>query len=181
VQVAHQQGLRALPEAPALGLAQVAVEKGCGAPEEREGAFGHLAVLLRRQLRALRQDQPILASDDPGRAPWHGSSHPVHKLALDAARAEHSSPPRELSLSDACVLLVASRSVKRRGVPRIRIHDTRHTFASLALAVGVPVTEVSAMLGHANAAITMALYAHFIPGNERRPSDAVAAAVYGDQ
>jgi len=66
-------------------------------------------------------------------------------------------------------------------VPRIRVHDARHTFASIALGQGVPVTEVSAMLGHANAAITMALYAHFIPGNENRPSEAVAAAIYGDQ
>jgi integrase len=71
------------------------------------------------------------------------------------------------------------RLVRDSGVTSIRIHDCRHTFASLALASGVPVTEVSAILGHANAGITMALYAHFIPGNQHRPTEAVAAAIYG--
>jgi transposase len=34
-------------------------------------------------------------------------------------------------------------------VPRIRLHDTRHTAASLTLAAGVPVKVVQEMLGHA--------------------------------
>jgi len=42
----------------------------------------------------------------------------------------------------------------------------------------VPVTEVSAILGHASPAITMAIYAHFISGSNSRPTDAVASAIY---
>lgn len=49
-------------------------------------------------------------------------------------------------------------------VSRIRFHDLRHTCASLLLAAGVPVHVVSRQLGHANAAITLRVYAHLMPG-----------------
>lgn len=58
-----------------------------------------------------------------------------------------------------------------------RLHDLRHTVASLLLSRGVPVTDVSAMLGHANAAITMSVYAHVLPGGRERTAAAVDAAL----
>jgi integrase len=45
-------------------------------------------------------------------------------------------------------------------------HSFRHTFASLLLANGRPVPEVTKLLGHANSAITYRTYAHFVPGEE---------------
>lgn len=47
-------------------------------------------------------------------------------------------------------------AVKRAGLPRIRLHDTRHTAASLMLAAGTPVKAVSDLLGHASPTITLA-------------------------
>lgn len=56
------------------------------------------------------------------------------------------------------------RSLKRlatdAGVPLVRVHDLRHTHASLALAAGVPVEVVSRRLGHASVGITLDLYRH---------------------
>jgi site-specific recombinase XerD len=46
----------------------------------------------------------------------------------------------------------------------IRVHDLRHTHASLLIAAGVPVKVVSERLGHATVAITMQLYVHVLPG-----------------
>lgn len=43
------------------------------------------------------------------------------------------------------------------------VHDLRHTHASLLLAAGEPLTNVSQRLGHANPSITARIYAHFIP------------------
>jgi integrase len=43
---------------------------------------------------------------------------------------------------------------------RLRFHDLRHTFATLALQEGVPVKPVSAMPGHATIAIMPDLHAH---------------------
>jgi integrase len=51
----------------------------------------------------------------------------------------------------------------RAGLPRIRFHDLRHTAATLMLAQGVNVKVVSEMLGHADVAITLRIYAHVLP------------------
>lgn len=45
-------------------------------------------------------------------------------------------------------------------LPRMRLHDLRHTFATLQLRAKTPVKTVSVMLGHANTRITMDLYQH---------------------
>lgn len=52
------------------------------------------------------------------------------------------------------------RRVSELGLPRIRLHDTRHTAASLMLASGFPVKVVSEPLGHASPTITLGIYAH---------------------
>jgi integrase len=46
------------------------------------------------------------------------------------------------------------------GEPKLRFHDLRHAFASMLIAQGANVVFVSQQLGHANAAITLGVYAH---------------------
>jgi integrase len=66
----------------------------------------------------------------------------------------------------------------RAGLPAsFRFHDLRHTAASLALSAGVPITTVSEMLGHANTAITLAIYAHAVPGSQQAAADAMDAVL----
>ena len=48
------------------------------------------------------------------------------------------------------------RLCKRAGLPHFRPYDLRHTYASLLLAAGAPITYVSAQLGHANPTTTPA-------------------------
>ena len=43
-------------------------------------------------------------------------------------------------------------------LPRIRVHDLRHTAATLLLRAGVPIEIVSKILGHAKISITMDIY-----------------------
>ena len=52
------------------------------------------------------------------------------------------------------------RVLKRAGLPSIRFHDLRHTFATLALQNGVDIKTVSGMLGHADPGFTLDTYAH---------------------
>ena len=52
------------------------------------------------------------------------------------------------------------RILKDAGLPRIRLHDLRHTFASMALQNGVDIKTVSAMLGHYDAGFTLKTYTH---------------------
>lgn len=46
------------------------------------------------------------------------------------------------------------------GLPEVRFHDLRHTYATLALQNGVDVKTVSNNLGHATVAFTMDKYVH---------------------
>ncbi|MFC1944729.1 tyrosine-type recombinase/integrase [Chloroflexota bacterium] len=50
------------------------------------------------------------------------------------------------------------------GLGRVRFHDLRHTFASLALLRGAKPKVVSEALGHASVAFTMDTYSHIISG-----------------
>jgi hypothetical protein len=57
----------------------------------------------------------------------------------------------------------------------IRLHDLRHTHATLLLAAGEPVKVVSERLGHASATITLTVYQHVHPGMGRQAADHFAA------
>jgi integrase len=64
-------------------------------------------------------------------------------------------------------------------LPVIRLHDLRHTHATLLLADGVPVKVVSERLGHASATITLTVYQHVHPGMGRQAADRFAALLEG--
>jgi integrase len=66
------------------------------------------------------------------------------------------------------------RIVASIDVPRIRLHDLRHTHATLLLKEHTPIKVVSERLGHASPAFTMATYQHVLPGMQ-----ADAARVFG--
>ena len=66
------------------------------------------------------------------------------------------------------------RQVRKLDLPCIRLHDLRHTHASLLVSGGVPIKVVSERLGHANPGFTMANYQHVLPG-----MGAAAAAQFG--
>ncbi|WP_409332427.1 site-specific integrase [Trujillonella humicola] len=73
----------------------------------------------------------------------------------------------------------ARRALGDEQLPAIRLHDLRHTHASLLLADGVPVKVVSERLGHANATITLTVYQHVHPGMGREAADRFAALPEG--
>ncbi|MCU1398450.1 MAG: Integrase, partial [Acidimicrobiales bacterium] len=55
---------------------------------------------------------------------------------------------------------------RRAGLPSIRLHDLRHSYATAALAAGVPVKVVSQRVGHADVGVTLKVYAHVMPGDD---------------
>lgn len=57
-----------------------------------------------------------------------------------------------------------AKIVRRAGLKGIRLHDLRHTHASLMLRQGVHPKVVSERLGHANVSITLDTYSHVTPG-----------------
>jgi integrase len=71
------------------------------------------------------------------------------------------------------------KHVAKSGVRRIRLHDLRHTHATLALAAGVHPKVVSERLGHATVAFTLDVYSHTVPALQEEAADRVAKVVFG--
>jgi len=71
------------------------------------------------------------------------------------------------------------RKLTRLKLPRIRLHDLRHTWATLALQAGIHPKVVSERLGHSTIAITLDTYSHVTPSMQRDAADAVAAVIFG--
>ncbi|MGZ5357214.1 MAG: site-specific integrase, partial [Solirubrobacterales bacterium] len=68
-----------------------------------------------------------------------------------------------------------TRQVAKLDLPRIRLHDLRHSAASLMLQSGANVKTVSERLGHASTAFTMDVYASSVPALEEETAAKVAA------
>jgi integrase len=69
--------------------------------------------------------------------------------------------------------------VERSGLPPLRFHDLRHTYATLALQAGIHAKVVSEILGHANIGITLDTYSHAIPSLQESAAETIAALVFG--
>lgn len=66
---------------------------------------------------------------------------------------------------------------KRAGLRRIRLHDLRHSYATLALEAGVHPKIVSERLGHATVAFTLDIYSHVTESLQEESAGAVAALI----
>ena len=73
------------------------------------------------------------------------------------------------------IVNIHKKILKDTGLPYIRFHDLRHTFATLALQNGVDPTTLSGMLGHSDAGFTLRTYTHVT-----RKSQELAAATMGN-
>ncbi len=71
------------------------------------------------------------------------------------------------------------RAIKRAEIPRIRLHDLRHTHATLAMQAGVPIKVISERLGHESPSFTMKQYAHVLPTMQAEAASLIADVVLG--
>lgn len=67
--------------------------------------------------------------------------------------------------------------VDASGLPRIRLHDLRHTHATLALQAGVHPKIVSERLGHSSIAFTLEVYSHALPSLQEEAAVRIANLV----
>lgn len=70
-----------------------------------------------------------------------------------------------------------ARLQRAAGKPTIRLHDLRHTHATLMLKHVVPLKVVSERLGHSTSAFTMAVYQHVLPGMQRDAANTFARLI----
>ncbi len=62
-------------------------------------------------------------------------------------------------------------------LPRLRLHDLRHTWATLALAAGIHPKVVEERLGHSSIATTMNVYSNAAPGMPSQAAEQVSAMI----
>jgi integrase len=87
--------------------------------------------------------------------------------------------PERFSRAFRSRLVRAQQAFGEELLPTIRLHDLRHTHATLLLKAGEPVKVVSERLGHASAMITLGVYTHVLPGMQRDAANRLAAMVLG--
>ena len=63
------------------------------------------------------------------------------------------------------------RALEKAGLRRIRIHDLRHTYATLRISKGDSITDVSNQLGHYSVKLTLDVYNHWLPGGKKDQVD----------
>ena len=105
----------------------------------------------------------LAASHQPPTASIHVPGWQVP--GVQTGRAHASPAPRRLGSSRAAGMAADTT-----------FHDLRHTFASTALAEGVPISEVSRWLGHKSITTTVDLYGHLVPEASGRARDALDRA-----
>ena len=81
------------------------------------------------------------------------------------------------SISPDSVLHKLHRLLKRAGLPKVRFHDLRHTFATLSLKNGVDVKTLSSTLGHYSAGFTLSTYTHATPDMMREAADTMGDVI----
>lgn len=89
------------------------------------------------------------------------------------------SSPSGGPISPDSVLNMLHRVLKRAGLEKVRFHDLRHTFATLALQNGVDVKTLSGLLGHYSAGFTLDTYGHITNDMKRDAANKVGSFLSG--
>lgn len=71
-------------------------------------------------------------------------------------------------LRDTCISNWNIKTAKAAGLTPIRIHDFRHTHATLLINEGISAQEIARRLGHSNVTTTLKVYSHLYPREEER-------------
>jgi len=87
-----------------------------------------------------------------------GSSEPVSIIFHDR---------KGYYLSQNSVRNIWRRVLKKAGIDYRKFHSARHTFASLMLASGIPVSYVKEMMGHSSIQMTVDIYGHLLPDRDK--------------
>jgi Phage integrase family len=74
--------------------------------------------------------------------------------------------------------LLSAAAIPCPVVPRVRLHDVRHTYATIALDSGVDLKIVSERLGHANMTVTAQIYTHRSTGNDVAAAAKIAEMIF---
>jgi integrase len=143
---------------PGMAWSEPKTDKGC-----RSVALDEATVAILRAHRARQLEERLLlgpAYDDQDLVIAQVDGIPLH--------------PKTLSWH-------FGSAVRRSGLPSIRLHDLRHSHATLALKAGVHPRVVQERLGHANVGVTLDTYGHVSMPMQAEGASLVAGLVTGSR
>jgi integrase len=109
----------------------------------------------------------------------------LHYVDLDLVFAQEWADQRTkharlgLPLSRAAMSLRIKKLCIESGIKRISPHGLRHTCATILMLAGEPAVVVQERLGHADAALTLNIYTHVLPGMQQAAAKRAAALIQG--
>ena len=84
----------------------------------------------------------------------------ISSMLTDYKRLTVYTGPELFQITSSAAARLLARHAKQAGLERIRIHDLRHSHASMLIQAGVPAIAIAERLGHKNAQTTLRVYAH---------------------
>lgn len=81
------------------------------------------------------------------------------------------------ALRSSRLAVYVARSARHLGIERVHFHSLRHFFASSLITAGRPIHEVSAVMGHSSASMTLDVYTHILDRDGSGMRDAIASAI----
>lgn len=70
------------------------------------------------------------------------------------------------------------KALKDAGIPQVRFHDLRHTYASLLLSQGENIKYIQTQLGHSSPTVTLNVYAHLMKGENQEAACRLENAIF---
>ena len=83
----------------------------------------------------------------------------------------------DIPRNPSAVRKILARTLKKAGCKHIRFHDLRHTFATTALANGMDIKTLSAIIGHNSAATTLNIYTHITDEMQRNAAEKIGQSL----
>ncbi|MGI8483343.1 MAG: site-specific integrase [Thermomicrobiales bacterium] len=120
--------------------------------------------LTKRTLAALKEHRPAQLARRLAAPEWQDND-----LIVCTSKGTPINPGNVARSYDLLIL--------KSGLRRIRVHDLRHTHATLLLLEGTSAKVVSERLGHASISITLDLYSHVLPDMQDDAVDAIERAL----
>jgi integrase len=156
----------------ALGLRWQDVDLEAGQLAVRQ-TFVTVGYVVKPSMPKTKRGQRVVALDPTTTAVLakrHESSHLPVALVF---QSESGGPLHPIAVTKRF-----KRLVEASGLPQIRLHDLRHTHATLALSAGIHPKIVSERLGHSTVAFTLDVYSHSSPHLQRAAAESMANVVF---
>ncbi len=126
--------------------------------------WNNAVITVRRQIVRINgeiTEAPLKTKNSYRRVSISPQAKEVLKQQKAKTNSEYVFPsPTGGPISPDSVNNMLKRVLARAGIPKVRFHDLRHTFATIALQNGVDIKTVSSILGHFSAGFTLDTYAH---------------------